>query len=172
MKFTCTVLMSIVLLAVSLLVAPIPGNAQATPSAAAGLVAHGNVEYEGQTGVVLSFRFNLVELPNGSVNGQGRLGVNGTGFVLFKLSSFMFVDGALAMAGEITHVVGDVPPFNAVGNTIFFFVKDNDPDADEVQQGIVPPQFGNPTIQEILDAVGLPPFYQTVISGDIVIFED
>jgi len=127
-----------------LVVTAMAGNARADQ------IAHGHGAYVGGNGEAKTLTFNVVELPDGSVRGHGVLREPSTNsFVHFEVSSFMFVGDSLGVAAEITMAV-NAPPSLSVGTTIFFFVNDNDPAADEFAFAIVPPEFGNPTIQEIV----------------------
>jgi hypothetical protein len=164
-----------VLLTGFLLVAGLSSNAQAdAPKARAQPIANGHGKYVDQTLEVFAFTFSVVELPDGSVEGHGAFFDHiARRFILFELSSFMFVeveeDCALGVAGEITMAFNS-PPQLAVGSTIFFFVIDNDPDTDDFAGlGLVPPDLGELTIQEIVGAIGPPPSaaFMPLVAGNI-----
>lgn len=174
MKLTCRRAVHAVLLTGCLLVAMLSSNAQADPPGGhAQPIANGQGVYVDQSLEVFSFTFSVVELPDGSVEGHGSFFDHvARRFILFELSSFMFVDGSLGVAGEITMAVNS-PPQLAVGSTIFFFVNDNNPDTDAFAGlGLVPPEFGELTIQEIVGLIGPPPpdAFTPLVAGDIRIF--
>lgn len=153
----------------SLVITAMAGNVQADH------IAHGHGEYVGGNQEVKSLTFNVVELPDGSIRGHGVLSEHSTNsFVHFEVSSYTFVGDSLGVAAEITMAV-NAPPSLPVGNTIFFFINDNDPVADEFAFGIVPPEVGNPTIQEIVlfFLMGNPPppeVFTPLIGGNFWIF--
>jgi hypothetical protein len=174
MKLKSRLVVNAVLLTGVFLVLALSGNAQAEPAdARAHPIVIGHGKYVDQTQEIFSFVFSVVELPSGSVQGQGAFFDHiGGRFILFELSSFMFVGDSVGMAGEITMAVNS-PPQLHVGATIFFFVNDNRPDTDEFAGlGLVPPEFGSLTIQEIVALIGPPPpdVFTPLVTGNIKIF--
>ncbi|MCA9285466.1 MAG: hypothetical protein KDA22_09640 [Phycisphaerales bacterium] len=151
---------------VVLLAAAAPGFAQATP------IAHGNGVYEIQ-GEPLLLSFNVVELPNGEVRGHVFTKNQVTGGILHsKVTSYMFLDDVLLVAGPLTAAV-NAPPQFVLGATKFYAFKDNGDGTppDEVTGGVAPIEFGDLTIQQIVAIGGGPPpsTFMPLTAGDITI---
>lgn len=121
----------------------------------ANKIANGN----GVTGTpsegLRTFSFSLVELPNGTLQGQGRMhDQNFDAWVRFDITSYMVVDGILLMAGPITYVAGDdAPPEFFEGSTFFFAVRDGGTGEEAVDEISLANAFPAPgmTIQEVMD---------------------
>ena len=145
----------------------------ATPGTAADRIGSGAGAYVGQNQETKVFGFSVSERSDGSVRGYGIVIEPGSrGYVLFEISSYMFVGDSLGMAGEIIRTVNSPPEF-AVDTTLFFFVNDNNPDTDEFAgPGLVPPELGHLTIQEIVALIGPPPpfVYQPLLAGNVRIY--
>ena len=146
--------------------------AQATPIASGHL--KGGPTIVTPVPSIVDLTFTLVELPDGSVLGSGKLTNQSLGsWILFDLTSYIFVgDGILMMAGTVTKQHTTViPPKFQVGNTVFFAIKDkgNGGGVDEFIDGLVPPAFGPVTIQQIFAVSGVPPpeIFRKGISGNI-----
>jgi hypothetical protein len=75
------------------------------------------------------------------------------------------------MAGPIIASAGNPPPGFAVGATVFTGFNDNGPgSADEtLSLSVVPAQFGNPTIQQIVGFIGppAPSDFRLLLSGNV-----
>lgn len=142
-----------------------PISAQASP------IGSGQGAFLAQNQETHLFAFAVVELPDGSVNGHGLVFEPSTrAFVLFRISSFMFLGETLFMAGPITQAV-NAPPQFVGGATAFFAVNDNGrSSADDIAAlSVVPVQFGNLTIQQILALAGPPPAgaFAPLLAGDV-----
>ena len=107
----------------------------------------------------LDLTFSIVELPNGSIAGTGKLTNKAeAGWILFDLTSYEFVGATLYVAGPVTQTFSTEGLFS-VGDTFFMGVNDNGNGApgfpaDEFIEGRVPASFGPLTIQQILAIVG------------------
>ncbi len=142
-----------ILSAAFLLLAPAPTQAQA------GLVGAGHGTYSIANGQgTLEFTFFIAEGRNGA--SQGYAVWKGPGSIgLWRVDSFMFDDGALLFAGQVLAIEGSSSTPFQVGQTVFTGFRDNGFGAvdETVSLSAVPPQFGNPTIQQIVALIGSPP---------------
>ena len=165
MKLTSKIAVCAVVSAAFLLGAAAPSHAQATP------IGNG----QGLTGDpgpdLRTFSFSVVELPNGSVTGHGQVFDHGLNFwVHFNITSFMFIDDMLLMAGPVTKAV-NAPNFT-IGATFFFAVKDGGKGKSSIDEislvSVAPP---NLTIQEIISFIGPPPpeIIKPISAGNIKI---
>jgi hypothetical protein len=139
-------------------------------------VADGHGVFVAQNQETHVFAFSLLELPNGTIHGQAVVLEPATqGLVVVDITSFMFIGDILAMAGPITTAI-NAPPQFVEGATAFFSVKDNgsgSPIPDEFAGvGVVPPQFGNLTIQQIIALIGPPPpeAFSPLLLGNVRIY--
>jgi hypothetical protein len=133
--------------------------APAATQAQAGLVGAGRGSYltaDGQD--TLDFTFVVAEGRDGSTHGYA-VWRGPESVTVWEVTSAMFHEGALLFAGPIVAVVGNAPPGHVVGRTAFSGFRDNGFRAvdETVSLSVVPPQFGNPTIQEIVMFAGAPP---------------
>lgn len=150
---------------VFLLLAPAPAQAQGQFVSA----GHGTYLAADQT-TVLEFTYVVRVSPNGSV--QGFAAWRGPDSItIWRVDSAMFIDETLAFAGQIVSVFGSPPPGQVVGGTVFTAFKDNGPaSVDEtLSLSAVPPEFGNPTIQQIIALIGAPPpqAYRPLLTGNV-----
>jgi len=118
----------------------------------------------------VAVEFALVELPDGSLQGEGMVAFAATsGWVTFDLTSSMFLDGKLAMAGSVTSSF-DAPPSDFVDATLVFAVDDGGSGAGaDKLAGTVGPR--GLTIQQVVAFIGPPPpqAYQPVVTGNFKI---
>ncbi len=139
-------------LAVTILLGPV--SAQGTP------LASGGGAYVAQNRETHWFAFTCVRLPDGSIRGHAVFVEPATkAFLQMRITSAMPLDGMLAVAGPITHLVR-TPPELALGATFFFVVDDNGaggPVPDRLASGAAPAALGNLTIQQIIALIGPPP---------------
>lgn len=151
-----------------------PANAfaQATP------IANGHVKggptISTQEPSIIDLTFNLVELPDGSLVGSGKLTKKSAqGWIKFDVTSYVVLEDGVLMAGPVTALkVGNEPSPWSVGNTFFVFIHDGEtPSQDRFIEGRVPPQFGPLTAQQIAMLLGSPPpaIYRQALSGNLVI---
>lgn len=160
-RLTARFALSTALAIATLLGAAAPGHAQAQPIVTGdGAVTNTAV---GPVAVELS----LIELPNGSLHGGGTVDFAVTGgYVTFDLTSYMFVQGRLCMAGSVTSSFA-APPNYFVGATVVFCVEDggNGAGMDRLAGTVAPPGL---TIQQIIALIGPPPpqAYQPVVTGN------
>ncbi len=103
-----------------LLGASTPSYAKGTPATpiANGNATGGPISVAPDQAAMVSLQFSLVQLPDGSLNGHGKL-TSDAGRVKFDLTSFMFVDGILTAAGPVTAVKGS-PGFGPDSVAPFF----------------------------------------------------
>ena len=142
--------------------------AQATPIANGHL--KGGPTPAAPAASIIDLTFSLVERPGGSLVGGGKLTNKAVGgWILFDLTSYLFIGGTLFAAGPVTkeHNTGVFQ----VGDTFFMAVNDNGPVMDEFIEGVVPAAFGLTTIQQIIAVIGPPPaaFFRQRISGNLII---
>jgi len=143
--------------------------APAAPSAPSHnqLVSRGHGSYLAfNQQVVLDFTYVVRGEENGTVEGFA-IWRGPNSVTIWQVSSFTFVGEALVFAGPIIKVIGTPPPGHAVGLTAFTAVKDNGSADETASLSVVPPQFGNPTVQQIIALIGPPPAYLPLLSGSI-----
>ena len=142
--------------------------AQATP------IANGHLKggpTPGGQAPSIDLTFSLVELPGGSLVGGGKLTNKAVGgWILFDLTSYLFIGGTLFAAGPVTKTHNTSGVFQ-VGDTFFMAVNDNGPAMDEFIEGGVPAAFGPLTIQQIIAIIGPAPpeIFRQGISGNFMI---
>jgi len=144
-----------------------PARAQADP------VASGAGTFIAPNGETHVFSFSVLVLPDGTIQGSARVLEPSSGAVVaMDVTSFQMVGDELAMAGPIT-LAQNAPPWFVLGATAFFAVDDDGVGPADGITGlsVVPPQFGNLTIQQIIALIGPPPpqAYAPLLSGDIKI---
>ena len=166
MKLSIRTVACAALSAAFLLSATAPVLAQASP------LGSGGGRYLNNRGETNQFAFSAVLLPNGSVKGHVVFHFPGANaMVRMEVTSFTFIGGQLGLAGPITRAVNTPTPL--VGLTGFLALSDNGgPGTDKLTGfSFVPPQFGNPTIQQIIAFFGPPPpsVFFPVIDGNILI---
>ena len=152
------------LTAVMLLGAATPAPTQAQP------IVTGDGEITNTAVGPVAVELSLIHLPNGSLNGQGMTSFAATGgWVTFDLTSYMFVDGKLCMAGSVLSGFA-APPNYFVGATVVFCLEDGGDGAgmDKMAGAAGPPGL---TIQQVIALVGPPPpqAYQPVVAGNFKI---
>ncbi len=175
MKFTLKLAISAALSASFLLGTASQSFAQGTP------IGHGHLK-GGPTPAapapsIIDLTFSLVELPDGSLVGSGKLTKKSDGtWILFDLTSYMFIGDTLYAAGPITEAFNTDDPRRQVGATFFVAIQDNGDGGDgqamdSFIEGGVPAVFGPLTIQQIIASIGPPPpeIFRQGISGNIVI---
>jgi hypothetical protein len=146
--------------------------AAAPAQAQTGLVSVGAGTYQAFTApVIVNFMFLVRETGNGGT--QGLAVFRGpTGVVFWNVTSHMHIGNAVLFAGEVVLILGTDPNVH-VGQTAFTAVIDNGHgSADEIASlSLVPPQFGNPTIQQIVGLIGppTPSSFTPVLSGNILV---
>lgn len=148
-----------------LLLAPAPTQAQV------GLVGTGHGTYLAANGQdTLTFTFFVAEGPGGSAHGYA-IWSGPNSVVLWRATSFMFFEGALGFAGPIVATIGTPPPGYVIGVTAFTGFRDNGFHAvdETLSLSVVPPQFGHPTIQQILALLGPPPpgAWRPLVTGGV-----
>jgi hypothetical protein len=108
---------------------------------------------------IIDLTISLVELPDGSLVGGGKLERKSAGgWILFDLTSYIFVGDTLYAAGPVTQN-HNTPGVWQVGATFFVAINDNDgsADADSFIEGGVPAEAGPVTIEQILAVIGPAP---------------
>jgi hypothetical protein len=144
------------------------GLAAAGHAQNAGPIANGHAAVQGIPAGTTSTTFSLVQLPDGSLVGNGVSTNSLGGWVRFDLTSVMTIGDAVLMAGPITATF-NAPPQFVVGGTYFIGVKDNGEGGttpDEFANGAVPFPL---SIQQIIGVLGPPPpeVFRPLVSGDI-----
>jgi len=155
-----------------LLTSSASASAQATP------IANGHIKggptIATQTPSVLDLTFHLVELPDGSIAGSGKLTKKSAdGWIMFDLTSYVYVGDMVLMAGPVTAQKEgtEESPWN-IGDTFFVVVEDGEtPSMDRFIEGRVPSEFGPLTAEQILAFGGPPPpaIFRPALSGNLVI---
>jgi hypothetical protein len=151
-----------------------PCHAQATP------IANGHLEGgptpSAPAPSILDLTFSLVQLPDGSLIGGGKLTNKAAGgWILFDLTSYMFVGDTLFAAGPVTQTYNTAGIFE-VGDLFVLAINDNGNGSgssapDEFIEGAAPAALGLTTIQEVFALIGPPPpeFFRQGLSGDLTI---
>ena len=152
------------LVTASLLAGAAPVHPQAQP------IVTGEGEVTNTAVGPVAIEFSLIELPDGSLNGEGLVAFAATGgYATFDLTSYMFVAGNLCMAGPVTSSF-EAPPNYFVGATVVFCVEDggNGAGQDKMAGTVGPPGV---TIQQIIALIGPPPpqAYSPVVTGNFKI---
>lgn len=119
-----------------------------------------------------AYAFDCVELPNGQITGclySANLATQS--FLQVDITSAMHIGSWLAVAGEIRMAV-NTPPTIGVGQTFAATFIDNGLGGavpDQLATVVVPPQFGNLTIQQLIALIGAPPLasFSPFVSGGI-----
>lgn len=145
--------------------------AAAPAQAETQIVAAGHGTYEALTSPsILEFTFLVKQTGNGSTQGLA-IWHGPNSYIVWSVTSAMYIDETVLFAGEIVWILGTPPPGYSVGITAFTAVNDNGPGfTDEIASiSVVPPEFGNPTIQAIVAFIGAPPAaaFRTLLSGNI-----
>ena len=153
-----------VLSSAALLGSASPALAQAQP------IVTGNGQVTNTAVGPVAVEFALIERPDGSLQGEGLVAfAASSGWATYDLTSYMFLDGKLAMAGSVTSSF-DAPPSYFVGATVVFAVEDggNGAGHDRLAGTVGPPGL---TIQQVIAILGPPPpqAYQPVVTGNFKI---
>lgn len=148
----------------------------AAPAEAQGLVGIGAGSYDSPSnpGNVSRFSYFLTDRGNGEAGGLAVWVFPAATFVV-RVSSFASYewDGirSLAFAGTIVAIFGTPRGGATVGQTAFTAMRDNGRGSSDATVGftVVPAQFGNPTIQQIIAINGPPPpqAWRPLLSGNI-----
>ena len=147
----------------------VPAATPATAHGGAVAAGHGTYLAADQT-TTLGFTFVVHEAHDGSIQGYA-LWKGPLSTTLWEVSSLMHVGEMVLFAGEIVGTTGTPPPGHAVGVTAATAVHDNGPGfMDDIASiSVVPPEFGNPTIQQLVALFGPPPpqAFRPLLSGNI-----
>jgi hypothetical protein len=151
--------------ALFLLFAPAPAQAQGQFVSA----GHGTYLAADQT-TVLEFTYVIKVNSNGSAHGFAAWR-GPDSLTIWRVDSATFIDETLAFAGQVVAIFGSPPPGQVVGGSVFTGFRDNGPGSvdETLSLSVVPPEFGNPTIQEIIALIGAPPpqAYRPLLTGNV-----
>ena len=143
----------------------------AAPAKAQALVSGGFGSYLSQNQQdTLRFAYHVTQSSSGSVHGWFLFRAPNTTQLVDVTSVMTLPNGAVAFAGPIVWFNGTPPQGNVLGRTAFLAFKDNGLGVPDETAGysVVPVGFPlNLTIQQIVGAIGAPPVYRPLSTGNI-----
>ena len=150
-----------------------PGGANTSGSVTGGAtIARGHGALLDGNGIMIHGRFEARQLSRGNVQGYLLGSAPSVGaFIHVDVTSRVFVNGKLGLAGKVTAMAGFNPSL-AVGRTAFFMVEDMgkggvpSPDLFSELTGI-PLNLGPLTAEEIYALYGQPTQFFPLVAGDI-----